>query len=59
MKEQERKKSKVVFNEADGKSKAVFGFIEDDNDFLIVTTDHGNIFKINKKAIVFIKEGGY
>jgi hypothetical protein len=59
MKEQERKISKVVFNEADGKSKAVFGYLEDLGDFVQVTTTRGNIFKINKSAIVFIKEGGY
>ena len=51
---------KVVFNEAGAnKSKAVFGTLVDNGDFVELTTTTGEIFTINKKSIVFIKEGGY
>ena len=50
---------KVVFNEADNKSKAVFGTLVDKGEFVEVTTSRGDIFTINKNSIVFIKEGGY
>ena len=60
MKEQEIIK-KVVFREAgeSERSKAVFGTVVDKGDFLEVSTTKGAIFTINKKMIVFIKEGGY
>ena len=52
---------KVVFREADAPehSKALFGTVKDMGDVLEVTTTKGYVFSINKKYIVFIKEGDY
>ena len=53
-------KSKVVFKENNiERSKVVWGQTKDQGDFLEVTTDDGTKFTINKRHIVYIKQGGY
>jgi hypothetical protein len=55
-----KKLKKVVFQEDINKSKCVFGYVEDlDENFIVVTTESGTVFTINKRNISFIKEGGY
>ena len=58
MKEQEITK-KVVFKEDDSHSKAVFGKVTETDEYVIVTTEKRDVFKISKQFVVFIKEAGY
>lgn len=60
MQDEKRIIKKVVFKEADEeRSKAIFGYVTDKDDFIEVVTTKGATFTINKKYIVFIKEGNY
>jgi hypothetical protein len=51
---------KVVFKEDEyEKPKVLFGYVTDKGDFIEVMTTNGYLFTVNKKNIVFTKEGGY
>lgn len=51
---------KIVFKETEfDKPKVLFGSVKDDGDFIVVNTTNGNTFTINKKNLIFRKEGGY
>lgn len=51
---------KVCFREAEtDQAKAVFGTVTDQGDFIKVKTTKGSTFTINKRYVVFIKDGGY
>ena len=53
----ERQK-KVVFEDA-GENKVAYGTVKDLGDFLEVTNAKGNIITVNKRFIVFIKDGDF
>lgn len=49
------KKSKVVYQDADY-AKVVYGTVDEDNDFVIVTNSFGKQTKIGKKFIVSVSD---
>jgi len=52
-------KCKIVFKEDEiERPKVLWGIYKDLGDFIEVITTEGNKFTVNKKAIIFIKEGG-
>jgi hypothetical protein len=56
----DQSKCKIVFKEDNiERPKVLWGSYKDLGDFIEVLTTDGNKFTVNKKAIIFIKEGGY
>lgn len=52
------RKKKVVFEDA-GENKVAYGIVKDGGDFVEVTNDKGSTITINKRHIVFIKDGEF
>ena len=61
MNESKKQLQKVVFNELpdDPRPKVLFGYVTDKGDFIEVITTQNKTFVINKKFLIFTREGGY